>query len=169
MRRFGNDFHSWLVKIFAESPHSWQKIVIHGNSCIILYILTAWRGASIVVSTTAAVCGDMPRHARIHLVSKLFPKQETSFMDRITSPCRYLMKDIISVTIHLEKSHRNMVNHTTQKWSMTYLFNMTIGWLDWIGTSECRSWLVVSYLYSGHLPVGLFLGRGSDYNLFSSG
>ena len=27
-------------EIIAESPHSWQKkIVIHGNSCIILYIL----------------------------------------------------------------------------------------------------------------------------------
>ena len=26
------------MKIIAESPHSWQKIVIHGNSCIILYI-----------------------------------------------------------------------------------------------------------------------------------
>ena len=28
-------------------------------------------------------------------------------------------------------------------------------------TSECRSWPVVSYLYSEHLPVGLYLGRGS--------
>ena len=28
-------------------------------------------------------------------------------------------------------------------------------------TSECRSWPVVSNLYSGHLPVGLYLGRGS--------
>ena len=28
-------------------------------------------------------------------------------------------------------------------------------------TSECKSWPVVSYLYSGHLPVGLYLGRGS--------
>ena len=28
-------------------------------------------------------------------------------------------------------------------------------------TSECRSWPVVSYLYSGHLPAGLCLGRGS--------
>ena len=28
-------------------------------------------------------------------------------------------------------------------------------------TSECRSWPVVSYMYSGHLPVGLYLGRGS--------
>ena len=28
-------------------------------------------------------------------------------------------------------------------------------------TSECRSWPVVSYLYNGHLPVGLYLGRGS--------
>ena len=28
-------------------------------------------------------------------------------------------------------------------------------------TSECRSWPVVSYLYSGQLPVGLCLGRGS--------
>ena len=28
-------------------------------------------------------------------------------------------------------------------------------------TSECRSWPVVSYLYSEHLPVGLYLGLGS--------
>ena len=28
-------------------------------------------------------------------------------------------------------------------------------------TSECKSWPVVSYLYSGHLPVGLYPGRGS--------
>ena len=28
-------------------------------------------------------------------------------------------------------------------------------------TSECRIWPVVSYLFSGHLPVGLYLGRGS--------
>ena len=27
--------------------------------------------------------------------------------------------------------------------------------------SECRSWPVVSYLYRGHLSVGLYLGRGS--------
>ena len=27
--------------------------------------------------------------------------------------------------------------------------------------AECRSWPVVSYLYSGHLPVGLYLGRRS--------
>ena len=27
--------------------------------------------------------------------------------------------------------------------------------------SEC-SWPVVSYLYSGHLPMGLYLGRGND-------
>ena len=29
---------SSLVKIIGKSPHSWLKIVIHGNSCIILYI-----------------------------------------------------------------------------------------------------------------------------------
>ena len=28
-------------------------------------------------------------------------------------------------------------------------------------TAECRSWPVASNLYSGHLPVGLYLGRGS--------
>ena len=28
---------SSLVKTIAESPHSWQIILIHGNSCIILY------------------------------------------------------------------------------------------------------------------------------------
>ena len=26
------------VKIIAESPHEWQKIVIHGNECIILFL-----------------------------------------------------------------------------------------------------------------------------------
>ena len=28
-------------------------------------------------------------------------------------------------------------------------------------TAECRSWAVASNLYSGHLPVGLYLGRES--------
>ena len=32
-------------------------------------------------------------------------------------------------------------------------------WFD--PTPECRSWPLVSYLYSGHLPAGLYLGRGS--------
>ena len=31
---------SLLVKIVGKSPHSWLKIVIHGSSCIILYIST---------------------------------------------------------------------------------------------------------------------------------
>ena len=26
------------VKIIAESPHEWQKILIHGNECIILFL-----------------------------------------------------------------------------------------------------------------------------------
>ena len=60
VRRFGNDFHEWRshdffvtseairqwfsrvtksrVKIIAESPQKWQKIVIHGNECIILFL-----------------------------------------------------------------------------------------------------------------------------------
>ena len=47
--RFASDFHWWL-------RHSWKslasrltrdpKIVIHGNSCIILYILHGWSGWS---------------------------------------------------------------------------------------------------------------------------
>ena len=47
VRRFANDFHSWLRHSWLR--HSWKslanrvtrdpKIVIHGNSCIILYIL----------------------------------------------------------------------------------------------------------------------------------
>ena len=28
-------------------------------------------------------------------------------------------------------------------------------------TFDCRSWPGASYLYSGHMPVGLYLGRGS--------
>ena len=30
------------MKIIGNSPHSWPKIVIHGNSCIILYITTTF-------------------------------------------------------------------------------------------------------------------------------
>ena len=55
VRRFDNDFHEWrshswkslpncessLVKIIAESPHEWKKIVIYGNECIILFFLHA--------------------------------------------------------------------------------------------------------------------------------
>ena len=39
--RFANDFHSWLHhswKLFANRLTRDPKIVIHGNSCIILYI-----------------------------------------------------------------------------------------------------------------------------------
>ena len=41
MRWFANDFHSWLRhswKSLANHPTRDQKIIIHGNSCIILYI-----------------------------------------------------------------------------------------------------------------------------------
>ena len=41
--RFANDFHSWLRhswKLLANRLTRDPKIVIHGNSCIILYIIT---------------------------------------------------------------------------------------------------------------------------------
>ena len=41
MRRFANDFQSWLRhswKSLANRPSRDTKIVIHGNSCIILYV-----------------------------------------------------------------------------------------------------------------------------------
>ena len=41
MRWFANDFHSWLRhswKLLANHLTRDQKIVIHGNSCIILYL-----------------------------------------------------------------------------------------------------------------------------------
>ena len=34
--------------------------------------------------------------------------------------------------------------------------------------SECRSWPGASYLYSGHLPVGLYLGRGISFASWST-
>ena len=53
MMRFTNDFHSWLRQ---SRSHSWkslanhltrnQKIVIHSNSCIILYILICHKNNS---------------------------------------------------------------------------------------------------------------------------
>ena len=42
--RFANDFHSWLRhswKLLANRLTRDPKIVIHGNSCIILYIIIA--------------------------------------------------------------------------------------------------------------------------------
>ena len=39
MRQWFSLMTSSLVKIIAESPHSWQKSGIHGNPYIILYIL----------------------------------------------------------------------------------------------------------------------------------
>ena len=42
VRRFGNDFHSWLRHSWKSLPNRLtrdKKIVIHGNSSIILYIL----------------------------------------------------------------------------------------------------------------------------------
>ena len=48
VRRFGNDFHSWLRHSWKSLPNRLtrdKKIVIHGNSCIILYIphpITKW-------------------------------------------------------------------------------------------------------------------------------
>ena len=44
--RFANDFHSWLRhswKLLANRLTRDPKIVIHGNSCIILYILIMLR------------------------------------------------------------------------------------------------------------------------------
>ena len=45
--RFANDFHSWLRhswKLLANRLTRDPKIVIHGNSCIILYIICADNG-----------------------------------------------------------------------------------------------------------------------------
>ena len=42
MKRFANNFHSWLRhswKLLANRLTRDPKIVIHGNSCIILYVL----------------------------------------------------------------------------------------------------------------------------------
>ena len=46
---------SSLVKIIGKSPHSWPKIVIHGNSCIILYIFGAWCSIWLIVRSSAHV------------------------------------------------------------------------------------------------------------------
>ena len=42
VRWYANDFHSWrIVKIIGKSPH--PKIVIHRNSCIILYKINSFQ------------------------------------------------------------------------------------------------------------------------------
>ena len=38
IRRWFSRVTKSRVKILAESPHEWQKIVIHGNECIILFL-----------------------------------------------------------------------------------------------------------------------------------
>ena len=47
---------SSLVKIIGKSPHSWPKIVIHGNSCIIVYFCihdTLIKYSDVMISTMA--------------------------------------------------------------------------------------------------------------------
>ena len=50
---------SSLVKIIAESPHSWQKIVIHGNECIILFLtryFMSWTHKSAIIERSFRHC-----------------------------------------------------------------------------------------------------------------
>ena len=44
VRWFAKDFHKWQShewKIIGKSHHVWYKIVIHGNECIILFLIYA--------------------------------------------------------------------------------------------------------------------------------
>ena len=64
--RFANDFHSWLChswKSLANHPTRDPKLVIHGNSCIILYILqckpaTRPTGPRLNIKTVLSTYGD---------------------------------------------------------------------------------------------------------------
>ena len=54
------------VKIIAESPHEWQKIVIHGNECIILFLthyFVSWTHKSAKNHNRALVSPLLPRAA----------------------------------------------------------------------------------------------------------
>ena len=47
------------VKIIAESPHEWQKIVIHGNECIILFLtryFMSWTHKSAIIERSFRHC-----------------------------------------------------------------------------------------------------------------
>ena len=54
------------VKIIAESPHEWQKIVIHGNECIILFLtryFMSWTHKSAKNYHRALILPLLPRAA----------------------------------------------------------------------------------------------------------
>ena len=54
------------VKIIAESPHEWQKIVIHGNECIILFLtryFMSWTHKSAKNYHRALISPLLPRAA----------------------------------------------------------------------------------------------------------
>ena len=71
VRRFGNDFHEWRSHEVpksrsAESPHEWQKIVIHGNECIILFLtryFMSWTHKSAKNYHRALISPLLPRAA----------------------------------------------------------------------------------------------------------
>ena len=47
------------VKIIAESPHEWQKIVIHGNECIVLFLtryFMSWTHKSAIIERSFRHC-----------------------------------------------------------------------------------------------------------------
>ena len=54
------------VKIIADSPHEWQKIVIHGNECIILFLtryFMSWTHKSAKKYHRALISPLLPRAA----------------------------------------------------------------------------------------------------------
>ena len=49
----------WFSRLIAESPHEWQKIVIHGNECIILFLtryFMSWTHKSAIIERSFRHC-----------------------------------------------------------------------------------------------------------------
>ena len=72
MKQFANDFHSWLrhsLKWLANRLTRDPKIIIHGNSCIILYFIDV-----LMMHSRITVSGTQHRNKGYH-IAQIFNSQ----------------------------------------------------------------------------------------------
>ena len=129
VKRFGNDFSlvtSSLVKIIAESPHSWQKIVIHGNSCILFFITkivwlcirgvalkwfqSYWSGRYQYVTYNGAESTKQNIKYDVPQGSILGPLLYLIYINDLANVCKYKMQLLFADDTNLFRGGKNINN-----------------------------------------------------------
>ena len=104
---------SSLVKIIGKSPHSWPKIVIHGNSCIILYVIKQALGWAFCPSSS-----DSSNLGSLLLITWLIIQNDWQHLPE----CRPLTSvlDGYNLLKNLEENHQSCM--FSLLWNITLFF-----------------------------------------------